>query len=1199
MNARRLVWESLRFHWRVNLAVALGVMAGTAVLTGALLVGDSVRGSLRDLTYNRLGAIDEALVAPTFFRAELANELAAQSQFQQHFEAALPAIFARAGLTYEAPAAGGHPAAAMYSGAVNVIAADEGFWKLDPQLAANPPGLNEVVLNQQLADELSPKDLHGRIIPEQRIKPGDEILLKVQQANQVNADSVFGRKTGTVETRRLTVTHIIPTEGLGRFGLYPNQQLPSNAFTSLGTLQSLLNQRGRVNAILVTGKEGSHVPPSPAGEGVLNAILHPTLDDYGIKLERTRRGYYNLTTNRMIFDDVLESAALSAYRPLGGQPALTYLANWISAGPKPQTQEGNRPAKESDAPAAAADEGEEDDKPPFVANIPYSTVTGLEFATQPPLGPWKAVDGRTLESLADDEIVLNQWAFDDLRKQMQAAGRDLKVGDEIYLTYFEPEHNPDDAAEGTTAFKLVGVVPLDESSPARDADFTPDVPGVTDQASIDDWDPPFLFYPSRVRQEDDDYWEEYRATPKAFVSLATAQKLWGTARFGRVTSLRIPPTEGLDEAQLAARLRLDPAQLGFRFQPVKQQGLQAATGTTPFSVLFISFSFFIIVSAVTLVALLFRLGIENRANQIGVLLAQGFTAARVRKLLAAEGLMLAIAGGLLGTATGAAYAWLMLYGLRTWWVEAISTPFLTLHVTPLSLVLGFISGVAVSFLAIWWTLRRMRHLSVRRLLAGQAREEQMVRPSQVRWSRIIGWACLAAAVGLVAVAVTSGGEGQAGAFFGSGAAALIGGLALLWGQLRLGATRDLVRPGGFPLARLAARNGARQPGRSTLTIGLVAAATFLIAALSVFRIDPGRQQPRLDSGNGGFALVAEAATPIARNLNEPAVLEEEGGLQADETASLADVRFWPLRVLPGEDASCRNLYQTTRPRILGVSQQFIDRGGFDWAGSLAQQPADKENPWRLLNEDAGRDAQGRPYVPVIMDMNTAMYSLHLYSPGATMEVVDDRGRVIPIKLVGMLRNSILQGDILMDEDQFLRLFPHVAGYRFFLIESPTDKVGQVETMLETALANYGFDVQTSGQRLAGYLAVQNTYLSTFQSLGALGLLLGTFGLATVQLRNVFERRAELALLRATGFRRSRLARLVMTENTLLLAGGLLLGTIAAAVAVLPHILSGGASVPWLQTVAMLAAIFVVGFAAGLIAVRVTLKAPLIQALRGD
>src|SRR5690606_28938744 len=124
---------------------------------------------------------------------------------------------------YQAPAAGGHQVATMYAGAVNVVAAEAGFWKLDPLLAANPPGLNEVVLNQQLADELSPKDQHGRIIPEQRIKPGDEILLKLQQANQVNADSVFGRKSGTIETRRLTVKHIIPTEGLGRFGLYPNQ----------------------------------------------------------------------------------------------------------------------------------------------------------------------------------------------------------------------------------------------------------------------------------------------------------------------------------------------------------------------------------------------------------------------------------------------------------------------------------------------------------------------------------------------------------------------------------------------------------------------------------------------------------------------------------------------------------------------------------------------------------------------------------------------------------------------------------------------------------------------------------------------------------------------------------------------------------------------------------------------------------------
>ncbi len=1184
MKPRHLIWESLRFHWRVNLAVALGVMAGTAVLTGAFFVGDSVRGSLRDLAFHRLGAIDEALVAPTFFRGELANELAARPEFSRHFKAALPAILLQAGLIHNAQDGAGK-SATMFSGQVNIVGADDGFWQLDPLLAAHPPGLNEVVLNQQVADELSPKDAQGNIIAASQLKLGDEVLLKLQQANQVNADSVFGRKTATVETRRLTVIAIIPTAGLGRFGLRPNQQLPANAFTSLSTLQSLLDRRGRVNAILVTGKQGPGQDPNPAASGVLNEILAPTLADYGISIAKTKRGDHSVTTDRMLFDDALETAAHQAYDSLAGQSSLTYLANWISAGPGPTVL------------AAAGMLG--GTAYPLEAQIPYSTITGLNFSDAPPLGPWVDIDGKTLPPLGPNEIVLNRWAFDDLRDQLRETGGDLKVGDEIRLTYFTPEHDYDGTGEITTPFKLVGVVPLDDESPANDAAFTPEVPGVTDQASIEDWDPPFEFYQSRVRPIDDQYWEEYKATPKAFVSLNQAQELWGTSRFGQTTSVRIPPAEGVTADSLAAKLTLDPASQGFRFQPVKAQGLQAATGTTPFSGLFIGFSFFIIASAVMLVSLLFRLGTENRAEEIGVLLAQGFSRSRVRGLLAAEGLVIAMLGGLIGVGVGAGYAWLMIYGLRTWWVAAISTPFLTLHMTPLSLVLGFASGVLISFLAIWWTLRRMRHLSVRRLLAGQSQEESAALPAQAFWSRVVGGVLVLAAVGMAAWGATSGGESQAGAFFGSGAAALVGGLTLLWSQLRRGATGDLVRVGGSPIMRMAARNGARQPGRSTLTIGLVAAATFLIAALSVFRIDPRQQEPRKDSGNGGFSLVAEAATPIAINLNDTSALALEGGLQDDEAQQLSAAKFWPFRVLPGEDASCRNLYQTVRPRILGVPENFIQRGGFDWASSAAQTPEEQANPWLLLTSDAGQDAEGRPYVPAVMDMNTAMYSLHLYNVGATFEMVDDRGRVIPIKLVGMLRNSILQGDVLMAESRFLPLFPQVSGNRFFLIEAPPAELGAVETSLETALANYGFDVQTSGSRLAGFLAVQNTYLSTFQSLGALGLLLGTFGLATVQLRNVFERRSELALLRATGFRRTRLARLVMTENTLLLVTGLVIGGAAAALAVLPHVWAGGASVPGWELLAMLTTIFVVGFLAGLVAVRATLKAPLIQALRGN
>ena len=66
MNLSRLLRRNLRFHRRANFAVLLGVAVGTAVLTGALLVGDSLRGSLRDQILKRLGGVHYAMILPRF-----------------------------------------------------------------------------------------------------------------------------------------------------------------------------------------------------------------------------------------------------------------------------------------------------------------------------------------------------------------------------------------------------------------------------------------------------------------------------------------------------------------------------------------------------------------------------------------------------------------------------------------------------------------------------------------------------------------------------------------------------------------------------------------------------------------------------------------------------------------------------------------------------------------------------------------------------------------------------------------------------------------------------------------------------------------------------------------------------------------------------------------------------------------------------
>jgi ABC-type antimicrobial peptide transport system permease subunit len=202
--------------------------------------------------------------------------------------------------------------------------------------------------------------------------------------------------------------------------------------------------------------------------------------------------------------------------------------------------------------------------------------------------------------------------------------------------------------------------------------------------------------------------------------------------------------------------------------------------------------------------------------------------------------------------------------------------------------------------------------------------------------------------------------------------------------------------------------------------------------------------------------------------------------------------------------------------------------------------------------------------------------------------------------VGLLKNSLFQGDVLMSEAAFRRHFPQNDGYRLFLVATAAGgDADAVATSLEKNLRGAGFDAERTETRLQSFMAVQNTYLATFQSLGGLGLLLGACGLAAVQLRNVQERRGELALLRAAGFRRRRVAALVTLENAALLAGGLGLGVLASLVAVAPHLLSGGAAVPWLWLAGTLCGVFAVGLLVGLAAVRAATRAPLLPALRGE
>jgi len=1168
MSLWRLVQQSLRHHWRVSFSVALGVAAATAVLVGALLVGDSVRESLRRLTLERLGKIDEILVSDRFFRQELVQELSSQEEFQRTFSQAAPAILFPQG-TIEVTGGGGRATGIL------IVGCEASFWDFGEGLRPQRlPGLDEIVLNQALAD-----DLHAAT--------ESDVVLRLPKGNQVPADSPLAQKSDRIRSLPgLKVVDVIPARGLGRFSLRASQSIPLVAFVSLETLQSALEQEGRINSILVSLQQ--HVSPDDReASATLARAFRPALEDFGLSLKRvTRRfpedaagktlyDYFSVTSDRMILSPEMEAAVRQAFAPFGGQGVMTYLANTI------------------------AKEGAVPDGP-----ISYSMVTGIDAGEGFRL---LDLEGQAISPLADDEIILNRWSAEDQQAQ---------PGDRIRLDYFLPETAHGQTTETSAEFVVKAITPLTEpASPyhrnrearydqppalANDPDFTPEVAGVTDQETIEDWDAPFPFDYQRVRGQDDDYWENHRTTPKAFVSLATAERLWGS-RFGRITSFRIPVREGLTEDALKQafedHLRQSGETLGLAFTPVKRQQLAASKGTTPFDGLFLGLSFFIIAAALLLVALLFRLGVEQRAEELGTALAVGLRRGLASRWLMMEGALVAAAGGLLGVLVGMAYAWLMLAGLRTWWVGAITTPFLEFHGTPRSLLLGYLLGVLVSVLTIAWSVRQTRRIPVRRLLAGRADEADSLTYTPPRAAKYTALAATATALGLAVIAVRLAGMAQAGAFLGAGAAFLTGLLLWVWIGLRGGGRTDAAPfSGRWALAQLALRNAGRNPGRSVATIGLMATASFLIVALSSFRLGPS------DAGAGGFDLLAQSAEPIFVDLNSAVGREE---ILANQQQVLSGGLVFGFRLQPGDDASCNNLYRSSQPQLLGVTPQFIEHfsseqvPAFRWMQSAATTPEEKRNPWRLLDppEAAGEG------VPAVLDMNTAMYSLKPpVSVGDDLVLTYVQRSPIRLRVVGLLENSVLQGSLLISEKNFERLFPDVSGYRHFLIRSAPGRQQELAELLEDRLGDQGMDVVQTSRVLEQLFAVQNTYLSTFQSLGALGLLLGTFGLAAVQLRNVLERRGELALLRATGFGRQRLVRLVLIENVLLLLGGLLTGTLAALLAVLPHKFSGDAAIPLglLRDLGvMLLVVFLVGFVFSFAAARASLKVPLLAALRGQ
>lgn len=1180
-----LIRRSLRFHAPAHLGVVLGAAIGSAVLIGALGVGDSVRESLRERALDRLAHTVFALApADRVFSGNLGRQSYANRRDASAYLYAIPrsagvnnsrATVAVSLLTL--PGTASRPSGAARANHVQVFGVNENFWTWTGALHFAGLSNDAVLLNPSLAAQL-------------RVQAGDEVVLRVQRLSGLSPETAFAQPAKQTITLRLKVAGVLPPESGGDFTLKSGGAPPMNVFVPLETLSVGAHMPDQANLLLLgpiakrdpvaaifgelpteidrywryirlrwhlrRGHYGyAPMPPLASTAEALPFLAtqlqeHWTLADAGLTLDYLAGSAGIELRSRRVFLDPPVADAATRLEGTNCIRILTYLANLISAGTN---------------------------------STPYSMVA----AAGPPYTP---------ADLPDDGILVNQWLAEDLG---------LKPGDTLELRYFLPEAGAR-LQEATNRFRVGGIVPLEGIY--ADRTLMPDFPGIEEAESTHDWDAGFPLV-HKIRSKDEEYWKKHRGTPKAFVSLAAGQKMWAN-RFGNLTAIRLPTPPGMATAEQWGRFKagllatLKPEALGLRFEPVREQALKAADQSQDFGQLFLGFSLFLVVSALLLMGLLFQLGLERRATEVGTLLALGFTPRKVRRLLLIEGAALALAGGILGALGGLVYAKAMLWGLTTVWHSAIGASALDFHVTATSVIFGTCASTIVAVLAIGLTLRKQARRPVRELLAEEAGSQEPGASGPWSLARSRGtWIALAAgagALGIVAWTLARGDTANAGAFFGAGALLLAAGLALASVWLR--ALEPHSAAPSLTLGGLAVRGCARRRTRSLATMALLACGCFIIVAIGVFRLDANRDATLRTSGTGGFALIGESTMPVLQDLNTKAG-REAYGLGADD---LAGVSVVPLRVREGDEASCLNLNRALTPRLLGVNSDLL-AGRFTFAS--VRKDGSRERGWDLLRSRQRNEAPTEhsalptPHsapeeVPAIGDANSIEWALGK-KIGDTIDYTDERGRTFRLRLVGAVANSILQGSLIIDEAEFVKRFPSQSGYRMFLVEAPSHSVSKVSATLSRAMQDVGLELTPAAQRLNAFNAVQNTYLGTFQILGGLGLLLGSAGLGVVVLRNVLERRGELGLLIAVGLRRRTLQRLVLGEHGALLALGLGLGILAAAVAVLPALLSPGTQLPYASLALTLAAVVLSGLGWTWLATRYALGGNLLEALRNE
>ena len=1093
MGILKFIFRSLTFYRRIHLWVVLGTMVSTTILVGALIIGDSIQYSLRQIVFDRLGKTEFALSSgERFFHSQLAEKLS------EELQTPVAPLLQTKGIVI---VGGGE----QRVNSVQVIGVNNRFGKI-----GNVSGIyenissDEAIINSQIAFRL-------------QLKVGDEFLLRIENLDYIPKDILFALDSEMSFAKRFTVKSVVSKKEFGRFNLKADQIAPNTVFVSLDFLGQEMGLENKSNVLLVAEKQENPFSINKVNEAFKEAWL---LSDAGFELVQVlENNQIELRSERIFLDPSVVNKALKMYD--NSQQIFTYVVNEIRLEER---------------------------------TTPYSFVSALSDL-----------------DLKEDEILINEWLANDLN---------AKKGDQIKLTYYVlgPSRS---LVETTSDFRVKSIVPI--QGVFADRKLTPDFPGLANAENCRDWNPGIPIDLDKIRDKDEDYWANYRGTPKVFISLSTAQKMWQN-RFGNLTAMRFP-NEKKERIEENLTNAIDPVSLGFYFRDVKDEGLQASSQSVDFAQLFLGLSFFIIISALLLTGLLYVFNIEQRSEESGLFLALGFAKKSIKRLILLEGTILVIFGSIFGAVCGVLYNQIVLIALRTVWQEIVGTSSIQIHVKFSTIILGTLIGIIITLLTIWLVVRNQLKQPIAGLQKGITKLET-IKTNKPKLSTAVSVVCLIGVIIILILSDVGRGREAFTSFFSAGSLLLIGGVAFV--NLLIIKKANKVKTAKLSLISIGIRNNARKRFRSLAIVGLLASGLFIVFTVGANRQSSLKDAEKRESGTGGFALFGESVIPILYDLNS----EKGRNFYTLNEINPEDVKFVSFRVKEGDDASCLNLNRVLNPQLIGVDPgELSKRNSFSFVKTTKE--VNPKHPWEALYQDYSEDV-----IPGIADQTIIVWGLGK-SVGDTLIYLDEAGKTFKIKLIGGLANSIFQGNVIISEKAFIKKYPSISGSRLFLVDAPFSEIEDTAQKIIWALQDQGVDLTPTYDRLAQFSQVENTYLSIFLILGTFGLILGSIGIGIVIWRNVSERRGELALLRSVGFKRKAIQTLILSEHLVLLFAGILIGIVAALVATLPVLITPGSDIPYVTLILLLIIVVINGGFWTYLATFMATKKDLLPALRNE